>query len=415
MADFLHIQEPGQVKRPPPRLDAFLEMSFRPFYIAGCAWAAISIALWVFAPQILTGHLGGVMWHAHEMLWAFLATIAVGFLLTASATWTGVNPAHGRLLGLLAVLWLVARIGFLWPGLAAYYVAALAELLMYAVGAIALGRVIYKTHSKRNYGLPLLVLALGVADALFLWANHQGDYLLLLHYFGVGLLCMAVIALLVARRVVPFFATRGVPGLTIPMHTTSGQWQLAAGVLAIVFSLLGLAWAQAIALIVAGGIALVQLWAWKPLAVRKVPLLWILYIGYGGLGLGLVIAALNSIGWVARVAWPVHIIGVLGMSVLIIGMVTRTALGHLGRPLKTDASMVTSYVLVILAALLRLGALLPSSYTQIMLHASAAAWVVAFAVYLWRFVPLLIRPRLDKPAAKAKAGGINISVQKSQT
>src|SRR5690606_20748725 len=119
----------------------------------------------------------------------------------------------------------------------------------------------YQTRSTRNYGLPVLLLGLGAADALFLWANHQGDYLLLLHYFQVGLLCMAIIALLVARRVVPFFATRAVPGLTVPMHTASGQWQLGAGVLAIVFALIGGAWAQAIALAVAGAIALVQLWA----------------------------------------------------------------------------------------------------------------------------------------------------------
>ena len=46
-------------------------------------------------------------------------------------------------------------------------------------------------------------------------------------------------------------------------------------------------------------------------------------------------------------------IGVAGFSVAILGMVTRTALGHLGRPLQTDRSMVLSYALIILAALLR--------------------------------------------------------------
>src|SRR5690606_30403223 len=167
MADFLHIEEPGSARRVAPQLDAFLELGFRPFYIAGCAWAAVSVELWVFAPQVLSGNLGGVMWHAHEMLWAFLATIAVGFLLTASATWTGVNPSHGRALGVLVVLWLVARVSFLIPGAPAYLVATVAELTLYLVAAVALGRVIYQTRSKRNYGLPLLVLALGVADALF--------------------------------------------------------------------------------------------------------------------------------------------------------------------------------------------------------------------------------------------------------
>ena len=66
-------------------------------------------------------------------------------------------------------------------------------------------------------------------------------------------------------------------------------------------------------------------------------------------------------------------------------MVTRTALGHLGRPLQTDRSMVLSYALIILAALLRLAALLPSSAVTGLLHASATAWALALALYLWRF------------------------------
>ena len=62
---------------------------------------------------------------------------------------------------------------------------------------------------------------------------------------------------------------------------------------------------------------------------------------------------------------------------MILGMVTRTALGHLGRPLQTDRSMVLSYALIILAALLRLAALLPSSAVTGLLHASATAWALA--------------------------------------
>ena len=91
------------------------------------------------------------------------------------------------------------------------------------------------------------------------------------------------------------------------------------------------------------------------------PLLWILYTGYLGLSIGLLVGAAQLAGLVVRVAWPAHVIGVAGFSVMILGMVTRTALGHLGRPLQTDRSMVLSYALIILAALLRLAALLPSS------------------------------------------------------
>ena len=57
--------------------------------------------------------------------------------------------------------------------------------------------------------------------------------------------------------------------------------------------------------------------------------------------------------------------------------------------------MVLSYALMILAALLRLAALLPTAATIGLLHASATAWALAFGLYLWRFFPMMIRPRAD--------------------
>lgn len=400
MSELLQIEEPAPgPKALAPQWQAFLELGFRPLYMAGCLWAAVSVALWVYAPQWLAGRLGGVLWHAHEMLWAFVATIAVGFLFTAASNWTGRNPLQGRALGGLCALWLLARAGFLVAGDAAFAAAAACELLFFGGAAVALGRVVYAARSRRNYGLPLLVLGLGTADALYLCSVWQGaDYAALMRHLHAGLLCMAVIALLVARRVIPFFAMRAVAGLQIPMHTSSGQWQLGAGVLAIAALLPGWQPVMAAALGVAGLLTLWQVLAWRPWAVRHVPLLWILYLGHAALGAGLLVAAAQAGGWVLRLAWPVHVIGVAGFAVLIIGMVTRTALGHLGRPLRTDRAMVAMYALVIAAAALRLLALLPTGWTLAALHASALAWVLGFGLYLWRFVPLLIRPRRQQAA-----------------
>ena len=49
------------------------------------------------------------------------------------------------------------------------------------------------------------------------------------------------------------------------------------------------------------------------------------------------------------------------------------------------------------AGVLRLLALLPSAASTPLLHASAACWITCMALYLWRFVPMLIRPRPDRP------------------
>ena len=81
-------------------------------------------------------------------------------------------------------------------------------------------------------------------------------------------------------------------------------------------------------------------------------------------------------------------------------MITRTALGHTGRALVADRSMVCSYGLVFCAVVLRLVALGASTHPVPWLHASAACWVLAFAVYLWRFLPMLVHPRADQRPGK---------------
>ncbi len=411
MAEYLHIEEPTRSGVSAPQWRAFLELAFRPLYLAGCLWAAISVALWVYAPSWLNGPLAGVVWHAHEMLWGFIATIAVGFLLTAVGSWTGLNPLSGRPLGALTALWVVARLTYLVPSPIAFWVGACSEVLFFAWAAVAMGRCIYKTRSQRNFGVPLLVMGLGIINAFYLAAVWQGNYPLVMQRLQTGLLCMALIALLVARRVIPFFAMRATPGLTIPMLTQSGQWQLAACALAVVFGLLDQPEVMAVGLTVAGVIALVQTASWRLWEVRHKPILWVLYVGYGFLGIGLLVAAAHAAGLIARAAWSIHVIGMAGFSVLIIGMVTRTALGHLGRPLQTDQRMVAAYVLVIAAAMLRLVALLPTDFSQLALHASAAVWVLAFALYLVHFFPMLIRPRIDAlPSKPVSPPNLNVTL-----
>ena len=171
------------------------------------------------------------------MLWGFVATIAVGFLLTAGANWTGRNPLRGNALAALCLVWLARARYFLVPGRPAFLLAGIADLVFFLWGAAALGRSVWLTRNKRNYGVPLLLAALASAHLLYLTAAVSGDYLGLMRYFNAGLLSMAVLTLLIARRVLPFFAKRAVAGLDIPPHTRSGHWQLAAGVAAIVLLL----------------------------------------------------------------------------------------------------------------------------------------------------------------------------------
>jgi uncharacterized protein involved in response to NO len=394
--NLMRLEEPTDPKGGAPSLRAFLELGFRPLYIAGTFWALMAIALWIYAPFLLTGPLNGVAWHAHEMLWGFIATIAVGFLMTAGSNWTGINPLQGRALAFACSLWAVARVGYLVPGDAAFWVAMTAELTFFLLASAAMLRAVVLSKNSRNYAVPGLLAALGGIDALYLLTARGTDYTLLMQRFNAGITVMALIALLIGRRVIPFFAMRAVPGLTLPKHTETGWVQLGACTVAALSLLLGPTWLTALALGLAGGLALVQLISWKPLAVRGNALLWILYVGYGCIGLGLLLSALMVGGVDLPRVLAVHVIAMAGFSVLILGMVTRTALGHLGRPLATDRMMRTSYWLMLAAVVLRLTAIASSStlVSIALLDLAAAAWIGALTLYLWQFVPMLIRPRL---------------------
>lgn len=67
-----------------------LRLGFRPFYLAASAWAVYALALWAATLagwSTLPEALHPTLWHAHEMLFGFAATVVVGFVLTAAPAW----------------------------------------------------------------------------------------------------------------------------------------------------------------------------------------------------------------------------------------------------------------------------------------------------------------------------------------
>lgn len=384
----------------------FWSLGFRPFYLLGSVWAAISVALWVYAPHWLNGVLTGLYWHIHEMLWGLMAMLSAGFLLTSAANWTRRATVQGRLLVLLCGLWLTARIAFLLPGVWPLQLALACELLFFLGVAAALARVILRSVTQRNYMIPFFFLAFAASDAMFLQAVMEGAaYEVVIGFFNIGLLVMTLVALLIGGRALPFFAGRALPQAHIPMCRPSGLlqlWLCAAALLAVTLVIVlpdseeWLLPTVVPTLYVVSLITFYRWLRWQPWAAWRKPILWILYLGYLGFGVGLAMFA----GWqqdqILRSAWPAHVLGIGGMGLLTIGMMTRTSLGHLGRPLVADRSMVLSYCLMLGALLLRMGALwMPFGWSALVwLNASALCWIGAFALFCWRFFPWLIRPRL---------------------
>jgi uncharacterized protein involved in response to NO len=129
------------------------------FFLAGLA-AAVLVPLWVVSFVAGTSLGSGwppTLWHAHEMLFGFIASAIAGFMLTAVPSWTGQKGFAGVPLMALAIIWLSARLliasSSLWPP----WLPAIVDLaylpLLAALVMIPLLR------SKNRNALLLIVLA----------------------------------------------------------------------------------------------------------------------------------------------------------------------------------------------------------------------------------------------------------------
>jgi uncharacterized protein involved in response to NO len=122
---------------------------------------------------------------------------------------------------------------------------------------------------------------------------------------------------------------------------------------------------------------------------------WVLHAGYLWIPVHLLLRALAEAGMLALpIATHALTIGAIGMMTL--GMMTRTARGHSGRPLAADRHEVVAYALVGLAAITRVFVpLVAMSMYREAVIASACMWSAAYAIYAIRYWPILTRPRID--------------------
>ena len=90
-----------------------------------------------------------------------------------------------------------------------------------------------------------------------------------------------------------------------------------------------------------------------------------------------------------------HALTVGAIGTMLLAVMSRAALGHTGRPLRAHAPTVGAYVLISVAAVLRVAAaLIPSAYMDLLM-ASSTAWTVGFALFLWIYAPILVMSRPD--------------------
>ena len=381
-----------------------LSGGFRLFFPASALVASLAIAFWV--PWYLgfidiASALPPVAWHQHELLFGFVPGVVAGFLLTAVPNWTGRPAIAGKPLLFLFLLWLLGRVAIAlsgWTGLVFAIPMALAFLPVFT---LMIGRELAAAGNRRNYKMLVILIILGLAQALFhLELLHFGEVLVATR---LALSTIILMICLVAGRIVPAFTGNWLksnnPG---QLPISFSRFDAAVIVLSLI-ALLGWVW-QARAtfemarplgalMIVAGMAHLARQARWCPARTLREPLLWILHLGYLFVPTGFLLTGMAlilddpSLSTAGIHAWTAGAIGTMTLAVM-----TRATRGHTGQMLQAPWTTTwIIYIPILLSALLRLASALMPAWAPALLQLSGIFWLAAFIGYSALYLPLLLR------------------------
>jgi uncharacterized protein involved in response to NO len=379
---------------------ALFDLGFRPFFLLAGIAACLLVPVWIYS--YISGnswfeYYGALTWHSHEMVFGYSVAVIAGFLLTAVRNWTGLQTPDGIALGGLLLLWLAGRVIPLLSGILPGPLIALVDVAFLPVLAATLSVPLIRRRQKHNLVFLVVLTALTVANILVHLQRlgltqttaNSGTYL--------AVYLIVLLIAIVGGRVIPFFTERGLAG-----GVTTRQWKpveiLAFGSL-IILTALELAHAPSIAVMLAAGLAAIahgiRLFGWYRNAVWRVPLLWILHLGYAWLVAGFLLQALSAAGLVNPML-AIHAYTAGGIGTITLGMMARVALGHTGRALQVGAAMSRAFILVNLAAFSRVFLpVIDSDHARAWIVLAGIFWSVAFAIFVISYARVFIQPRVD--------------------
>jgi len=209
----------------------------------------------------------------------------------------------------------------------------------------------------------------------------------------VGLFRMAFLVML--ERTLPQFM-KGVFQVSILNHPMLNKAIKILGLLLVFASLMPPQLSGWIALLLACLLAGRFIY-WQPrLAMQRLDI-GIMYLGYMALVSQLLIEFLRQIAhpeWALSVSLHVFTFGVMGL--IIPAMLIRISKGHTGRKVAFDTLDKVALRVMLLAFVLRI--IVPQLYSAgyaYWIYLAASCWFTCFVLLAFRYIPFLMRPRID--------------------
>ncbi len=392
----------AEIKRKAEAGPTILQHSFRPFFMAAGFWAMLAVPFWLTSYMgvlVLPAGFDGLLWHQHEMLFGFAGAAIAGFILTAIPNWTGRLPVSGWRLGLLVSFWLAGRLGFLAAASIGPIAAAVLDLSFLTTLAVIIAREIISGKNWRN--LPVLVLI--SFFALGNWLVHfESSGIAATAELGIRLsiFVLAILVAVIGGRIVPSFTRnwlvgRGAEVVPKPM----GRFDTVALAALIIFVV-----AQVIVpdyqltsylALLAGGLHGFRLVRWRGWAIFAEPLMWVLHLGYAWLAVALILIGLAGLTDIVPATAAIHALTVGAFGTMILAVMTRASLGHTGRELTATPGTTVIFILITIAAILRVGAPFLNDQSLSITWISGITWTAAYGLFTVLYFPVFTQPRVQ--------------------
>ncbi len=388
---------------------AILTYGFRPFFLLAGAYAVVAVAAWLaifFGVMSAPSDWSPAYFHGHEMLFGFVTAAIAGFLLTAVPNWTGAPPLRGRALAGLVALWLAGRVVQWLAAVLPSVLVAVVDLAFLPAVAATVAPALWAAGKRSNLVILVMPTVLVVADLLV----HLEVAGVVADGARLGLYLAAdTIALLIAvigGRIVPAFTRNALrfAGNPAPVAARPALDRLALASLAliVVVDLVRAGQGAPFAGPAAGVAALAaavlngaRMAGWQSRRTLGEPLLWVLHLGYGWLVLGLLAKAAANLTDAVPHAAALHATTVGAIGTMIFAVMSRTGLGHTGRPLSVGRLIAVAYLFVSAAAITRVALPLLGRFDLMGVIVSGVFWIAAFGVFVAVYWPILTRPRAD--------------------
>lgn len=383
---------------------AVLSQGFRLFFLMAAAWSALEVLAWLpmfrgdFA---LPTAFGPRDWHVHELLFGFLPAVIAGFLLTAVPNWTGRLPLRGAPLAGLALLWLAGRYAVAFSGRIGALGAAAIDSAFLVVLTLAIAREILASGNRRNLKIVALLGLLAAANVGFHVEAYADAPAAIATRAGLALVLTLV--MVIGGRIIPSF-TRNWLMRQAPGRLPAPFDRFDVGCLAISAAAL-VAWvampeaiATGAALVVAAALNAARLARWAGERTASDRLVLVLHVAYAFVPLGFLMVGLSALEVLPPSA-GIHAWTAGAMGLMTLAVMSRASLGHTGRPLVASPALQAIYAAALVAAVLRIVAVLLPDAAALLLALATVAWVGAFAGFAALYAPFLLRgPRKRRVA-----------------